>query len=89
MRCVVTGGAGFIGSNLVDALLGRGDEVVVVDDLSTGKRENVSEGAQLHEVDIRSPALADALAGAPRRSSISPRRRTCRPPCAGRTSTRR
>jgi UDP-glucose 4-epimerase len=64
MRCVVTGGAGFIGSNLVDALLVRGDEVVVVDDLSTGKRENVAEGAQLHEVDIRSPALADALAGA-------------------------
>ena len=64
MRCVVTGGAGFIGSNLADALLGRGDEVVVVDDLSTGKRENVSQGAELHEVDIRSPALADALAGA-------------------------
>jgi UDP-glucose 4-epimerase len=64
MRCVVTGGAGFIGSNLVDALLGRGDEVVVVDDLSTGKRENVAAEAQLHEVDIRSPALADALAGA-------------------------
>jgi UDP-glucose 4-epimerase len=64
MRCVVTGGAGFIGSNLVDALLGRGDDVVVADDLSTGKRENVAEGAQLHEVDIRSPALADALAGA-------------------------
>ena len=42
----------------------RGDEVVVVDDLSTGKRENVAEGAQLHEVDIRTPALADALAGA-------------------------
>ena len=64
MRCVVTGGAGFIGSNLVDALVGRGDEVVVVDDLSTGKRENVAAEAQLHEVDIRSPALADALAGA-------------------------
>src|SRR5580765_9006593 len=64
MRCAVTGGAGFIGSNLVDALLARGDEVVVVDDLSTGKRENVAEGAELHEVDIRSPALAEALAGA-------------------------
>ena len=64
MRRVVTGGAGFIGSNLVDALLARGDEVVVVDDLSTGKRENVSADAQLLEVDIRSPALADSLAGA-------------------------
>jgi UDP-glucose 4-epimerase len=64
VRAVVTGGAGFIGSNLVDALLVRGDEVAVVDDLSTGKRENVAAGAQLHEVDIRSPELADALAGA-------------------------
>src|SRR6478672_6482429 len=64
MRCVVTGGAGFIGSNLVDALLARGDEVVVVDDLATGKRENVAEGAQLVEADIRSADLASALAGA-------------------------
>ena len=39
MRVVVTGGSGFIGSNLTDALLGRGDEVVVVDNLSTGRRE--------------------------------------------------
>jgi UDP-glucose 4-epimerase len=59
---VVTGGAGFIGSNLVDALVGRGDEVVVVDDLSTGKRENVAEGARLVEVDIRDPGLADVFA---------------------------
>ena len=41
MRTLVTGGAGFIGSNLVDALLARGDEVTVVDDLSTGRRENL------------------------------------------------
>jgi UDP-glucose 4-epimerase len=62
LRAVVTGGAGFIGSNLVDALVGRGDEVVVVDDLSTGKRENVAEGARLVEVDIRDPGLADVFA---------------------------
>jgi UDP-glucose 4-epimerase len=55
VRAVVTGGAGFIGSNLVDALLSRGDEVVVVDDLSTGKRENVDERARLVEHDIREP----------------------------------
>jgi UDP-glucose 4-epimerase len=59
---LVTGGAGFIGSNLVDALLARGDEVTVVDDLSTGKRENLAQalgaGATLVEQDIRD---ADAM----------------------------
>jgi UDP-glucose 4-epimerase len=57
MDCLVTGGAGFIGSNLVDALLARGDSVTVVDDLSTGRRENLdgalSAGATLVELDIR------------------------------------
>jgi UDP-glucose 4-epimerase len=53
VRAVVTGGAGFIGSNVVDALLERGDEVHVLDDLSRGKRENVADGAHLHEGDIR------------------------------------
>ncbi len=53
MRAVVTGGAGFIGSNLVDRLVERGDEVVVVDDLSFGKRENVNAAATFVERDIR------------------------------------
>jgi UDP-glucose 4-epimerase len=57
VRALVTGGAGFIGSNLVDALLARGDEVTVIDDISTGKRENLEQalagGAKLHEADIR------------------------------------
>lgn len=57
MRCLVTGGAGFIGSNLVDALLERGDEVTVVDDLSTGRMSNLepglANGAELVEMDIR------------------------------------
>jgi UDP-glucose 4-epimerase len=57
MRTLVTGGAGFIGSNLVDALLVRGDEVTVLDDLSTGRRENLdaalAAGVELVEGDIR------------------------------------
>ena len=63
---MVTGGAGFIGSNLVDALLARGDRVTVVDDLSTGRRENLAQalsaGAQLVECDIRDGAALSALA---------------------------
>jgi UDP-glucose 4-epimerase len=53
VRAIVTGGAGFIGSHVVDALVARGDEVVVVDDLSRGRRENVNEGARLLVADIR------------------------------------
>ncbi|MDQ3065893.1 MAG: NAD-dependent epimerase/dehydratase family protein [Actinomycetota bacterium] len=62
MRAVVTGGAGFIGSHVVDALIERGDEVHVVDNLSSGKRENVVAQATLHEHDIREPLeLLDEL----------------------------
>jgi UDP-glucose 4-epimerase len=53
VRVVVTGGAGFIGSHVVDALLARGDEVFVVDNLASGKRENLAADAQLHEQDVR------------------------------------
>jgi UDP-glucose 4-epimerase len=56
VRAVVTGGAGFIGSHLVDALLARGDEVHVLDNLSTGKADNVAGGAELHVGDIRADA---------------------------------
>jgi UDP-glucose 4-epimerase len=56
----VTGGAGFIGSNLVDALLARGDEVTVVDNLASGKRQNVNAAASLLEHDIREPFSVDA-----------------------------
>ena len=66
MRSLVTGGAGFIGSNLVDALLARGDEVTVVDDLSTGRRGNLdgalAAGARLAELDIRDAGALAALA---------------------------
>jgi UDP-glucose 4-epimerase len=68
MRAVVTGGAGFIGSNLVDALLEGGHEVAIVDNLSTGRRENLDgaleRGARLHEQDIRDRAALDRVVGA-------------------------
>lgn len=57
MRALVTGGAGFIGSNLVDRLLAEGHEVAVVDDLSSGHHRNPR--ARLHVMDIRDPALAN------------------------------
>jgi len=70
VKALVTGGAGFIGSNLVDALLGRGDEVAVVDDLSTGRRENLGQalaaGARLVEADIRDRTALEDLALAER-----------------------
>ena len=66
MRSLVTGGAGFIGSTLVDALLARGDRVTVVDDLSTGRLENLGAaldaGAKLIEEDIRDRAGLLAVA---------------------------
>jgi len=63
VRAIVTGGAGFIGSHVAGALLARGDDVLVLDDLSTGKRENIPDGARLEVADIREP-LDDWFAGA-------------------------
>ncbi len=74
MRCLVTGGAGFIGSNLVDALLARGDEVTVVDDLSTGRMSNLepglAAGAELVEMDIRDREALTRVAGEKRPEAI-------------------
>jgi UDP-glucose 4-epimerase len=61
VRALVTGGAGFIGSHVTDALVERGDDVVVLDDLSTGKRANLHEGARFVQVDVRD---ADAMGAA-------------------------
>ncbi len=57
MNILVTGGAGFIGSNIVDAYLEAGHTVVIVDDLSTGKIENVNPKAKFHNIDLRDPAV--------------------------------
>jgi UDP-glucose 4-epimerase len=66
MDCLVTGGAGFIGSNLVDALAARGDRVAVIDNLSTGKRTNLhnalDRGVSLHELDVRDAEAVRKLA---------------------------
>jgi UDP-glucose 4-epimerase len=57
MRVLVTGGAGFVGSHIVDRLLAEGDEVLVVDDMSTGEGRNLSGEVRLEELDIRAPSF--------------------------------
>jgi len=68
MNIMVTGGAGFIGSNLVDALQDHGHTVAVLDDFSTGKEENLEaatrKGATVHRADIRDPSAVAGAAGA-------------------------
>ena len=59
MKILVTGGAGFIGSHVVNVFIENGHEVVIVDDLSTGRRSNLNPAATFYQVDIRSPQLAD------------------------------
>lgn len=60
----ITGGAGFIGSHLAEAFLADGHRILVIDDLSSGKRSQVPAAAELHAIDIRSRAAADVVAGA-------------------------
>lgn len=58
MNILITGGAGFIGSHVADSLLSRGHEVHILDNLSSGRKEHVPDGATLHVLDIRSPEAA-------------------------------
>jgi len=60
-KILITGGAGFIGSNVADAFLADGWEVAVVDDLSSGKRSNLDPRVRLHVADVRSPEAAAAI----------------------------
>jgi UDP-glucose 4-epimerase len=62
MKILVTGGAGFIGSHVVDAFVAAGHDVAIVDDLSTGKRENVNPRARLHVLDLRDSDLGKVFA---------------------------
>jgi len=62
MKILVTGGAGFIGSHVADAYIAQGYDVTIVDDLSSGSRENVNPKARFHELNIQDPTLSDVFA---------------------------
>lgn len=61
MKVLVTGGAGFIGSHVVDKMLEAGHDVVIVDNLSTGRKSNINPNAKFYQVDIRSPELKEVF----------------------------
>ncbi len=71
MKILVTGGAGFIGSHVADACLAAGHEVLVADDLSSGRRQNVPAGARLEVLDIRDAAALDAAIARFRPDAVS------------------
>lgn len=62
-KVLVTGGAGFIGSHVADVFLAAGDDVTILDDLSTGREDNVPSGARLVRADVRSPEARELVAG--------------------------
>lgn len=61
MKILVTGGAGFIGSHLVDRLIKEGYKVVIIDNLSTGKKENLNPRAKFYQLDICSPKISEVF----------------------------
>jgi UDP-glucose 4-epimerase len=62
MNVLVTGGAGFIGSHIVDLLVEKGCTVSIVDNLSTGRAENINPGANFYNIDVRDPGLKEIIA---------------------------
>ena len=60
-KILVTGGAGFIGSHVVDLFVSNGYEVVIVDDLSTGRASNLNPAAKFYQMDIRDPKLREVF----------------------------
>lgn len=90
MKILVTGGAGFIGSNVVDAYVEAGHEVAVVDNMSTGKKENLNPKAKFFPLDIRDARLVEVMADfSPKSSIIMPPRSTCASRSPTRSLTRR
>ena len=61
MKVLITGGAGFIGSNVADGLIAEGYEVIIVDDLSNGRKENIPEKAKFYKTDVREKELEDVF----------------------------
>jgi UDP-glucose 4-epimerase len=61
MQILITGGAGFIGSNIIDGLIEKGYKVIVVDNLSTGKKENLNQQAEFYEMDIQEENLNEVF----------------------------
>ncbi len=71
MKILVTGGAGFIGTHVVDAFLAAGHDVAIVDDLSTGRRENANPAARLYQVDLRDGEALDRVLASERPEVIA------------------
>jgi len=90
MKILLTGGAGFIGSNIADAYASAGHEVFVIDNLSSGKKENVPAAARFVLCDIgRTRRRKRSGPSAPRSSTITRPRSTCGLPSRTRSSTRK
>ena len=89
MKVLVTGGAGFIASHISDALLAAGHEVVVIDNLSGGKRTNVPAAAKFYHADIRAPEVREIMRNGATAGALPPRGTNGRAEVGGRSGLRR